>query len=68
LSEIGRFSLPEPNLEGIRRSRTRGLFEHGKINWSNLRMAEDSEVLEQIKVRSSTAPRSLVREWRQKSD
>ena len=42
MSEIGRFSLPEPNLEGIRRSRARGLFEYGMINLGGLRMAEDN--------------------------
>jgi len=64
LSDIGRFSLPEPNLEGIRQSRTRGLFEHGMINRTDLRIAEDSLALEQINMRSSAGPRSSVREWR----
>jgi len=40
LSDIGRFSLPEPDFEGMRQSRTRGLFEHDKINRMSLRMAE----------------------------
>ncbi|MDH4220611.1 MAG: hypothetical protein OEY18_01070 [Candidatus Aminicenantes bacterium] len=40
MSDIGRFSLPEPNFEGIRQSRTRGLFEHDKINRMSLRTAE----------------------------
>jgi hypothetical protein len=68
LSDIGRFSLPEPNFEGIRQSRTRGLFEHGMINRAGLRIAEDNMVKKKINVRSSAGPRSLVREWREKSD
>jgi hypothetical protein len=39
LSDIGRFSLPELFFEGIRQSRTRGLFEHGAINGMVLRIA-----------------------------
>ena len=42
LSDIGRFSLFETNLEGSQRSWPRGLFEHGRINLNGLRMAEDN--------------------------
>jgi hypothetical protein len=40
LSDIGRFSLPEPNFEGTRQSRVRGLFEHEKINRISLESAK----------------------------
>ena len=40
MSDIGRFSLPESFFEGIRRSRTRGLFEHETINGMVLRIAK----------------------------
>ena len=40
LSDIGRFSLPESFFEGTRRSRARGLFEHGAIYGMVLRTAK----------------------------
>jgi len=40
LSDIGRFSLPESFFEGTRRSRARGLFEHGSINRTVLSIGE----------------------------
>jgi hypothetical protein len=40
LSDIGRFSLPEPNFEGTRQSRVRGQFEHEKINRISLESAK----------------------------
>ena len=41
LSDIGRFSLPESFFEGIRRSRARGLFEHGIIYRAELRIVKE---------------------------
>jgi len=43
LSDIGRFSLAEPSLEGSQRSWPRGLFEHGLLDRSDLRMAENEQ-------------------------
>jgi len=67
-SDIGGFSLLELFLEGIRRSRARGLCEHGNKLSAELNLADVFKSVRKDKHAEFAEPRKTKREWRMKSD